>query len=265
MISITSCKLFRASTRKGKILAALGDPTNVELVTQLQSHLDEDSIVYSEPDNVPSNVSDEGVDDKSSGSSGGTSSGPSGGSSSPSSGGSPSSSGGGLPGMFTDEPEGSDVSDEAGEIDSSGSEPSDDSGSEPEPSDEGDPVDSATSAEGTTINAAYSALSENDIHLLPKRILPSLNSRDDTQGVERCNIQNENELWVYYNDKVNLNNIMTAVVEHLNAASYSCLQFNRLARTDNAIVFQVDIQTSQAVVAPIDKAKTKEQPGSLNG
>ena len=48
----------------------------------------------------------------------------------------------------------------------------------------------------------------------------------------------------YYDDKINLNNVMGPVLELLNAASYTYLQFNRLARTDNAIVFQVELMSS---------------------
>lgn len=71
-----------------------------------------------------------------------------------------------------------------------------------------------------------------------------LNAKDDTAGVSRIIVKN-NELWIYYEDKINLNNVMTPVIEILNAANYSYLEFNRLARTDNAIVFEITTVVDQ--------------------
>lgn len=65
----------------------------------------------------------------------------------------------------------------------------------------------------------------------------SLNSREDTHGVSRI-AEKENEVWIYYKDDINLNNIMTEVIEYMMISGYSSLEFNRLARSDNAIVFQ---------------------------
>ena len=42
MKAIYSCKLYKASKRKDKIRAAIADPLNTELVTQLRSYLDDD-------------------------------------------------------------------------------------------------------------------------------------------------------------------------------------------------------------------------------
>ena len=65
-----------------------------------------------------------------------------------------------------------------------------------------------------------------------------LNASEETAGVNRILVKGE-ELWIYYEDKKNLNNIMGPAIECLNSANYSYLEFNRLARTDNAIVFQI--------------------------
>lgn len=80
----------------------------------------------------------------------------------------------------------------------------------------------------------------DDISNEIKDITGILNSREDTQGVSRIGKQDKPdapELWIYYNDSINLNNVMSSVIELLNASNYNYLQFNRLARSDNAIVF----------------------------
>lgn len=66
----------------------------------------------------------------------------------------------------------------------------------------------------------------------------SLNSREDTKGVSRVSIKDD-ELWVYYEDKINLNSVMEPAIQLLDASGYTHLEFNRLARTKNAIVFDV--------------------------
>lgn len=66
----------------------------------------------------------------------------------------------------------------------------------------------------------------------------TLNAREDTQGVSRVTLQ-DRELWIYYQDKINLNNVMEPAIAVLNAANFNHLEFNRLARTQNAIVFDI--------------------------
>lgn len=67
-----------------------------------------------------------------------------------------------------------------------------------------------------------------------------LESDESTAGVSRISVREDaNELWIYYQDRVNLNKIMSDVVEALHRSAYSSLEFNRLARTDNAIVFEL--------------------------
>ena len=63
----------------------------------------------------------------------------------------------------------------------------------------------------------------------------SLNDNEDTAGVSRTAIKDD-ELWVYYEDSINLNKVMASAIETLNTLGYG-LEFNRLARSDNAIVF----------------------------
>lgn len=81
------------------------------------------------------------------------------------------------------------------------------------------------------------------VNILPIDVIKgTLNHKEETSGVSR--IENKDkELWIYYNDDVNLNNIMTDVIELLNNTGYTYLSFNRLARANNAIVFEVSNNT----------------------
>lgn len=71
-----------------------------------------------------------------------------------------------------------------------------------------------------------------DLNLLKN----TLNSRKETAGVIRI-AEKENEIWIYYNDDINLNDIMVDVIESITASDTPPAEFNRLARSDNAIVF----------------------------
>lgn len=71
----------------------------------------------------------------------------------------------------------------------------------------------------------------------------TLNHSSDTAGVARIEVKNH-ELWIYYSDETNLNSIMTDVIESLNNVGYTYLSFNRLARSNNAIVFEIAQSTN---------------------
>ena len=79
----------------------------------------------------------------------------------------------------------------------------------------------------------------------------TLNSREETTGVTRI-AEKENEIWIYYNDDTNLNEIMTDVIEYLMNNGYESFEFNRLARSDNAIVFVMEKST------PVDLVSVEE-------
>lgn len=74
----------------------------------------------------------------------------------------------------------------------------------------------------------------------------TLNSRQDTSGVIRITVKDD-EMWLYYNDSINLNTVMAQVIDIVSAAGYDYLEFNRLARSDNAIVFEINFDTAQEV------------------
>lgn len=65
-----------------------------------------------------------------------------------------------------------------------------------------------------------------------------LNSDVNTLGVSRVAIKC-GEFWAYYDDSVNLNSIMSAVIEKVDSLTNVGLEFNRLARSANAVVFQL--------------------------
>lgn len=81
-----------------------------------------------------------------------------------------------------------------------------------------------------------------DTKSLTDSIKTTLNDNAETKGVSRASIKDD-ELWVYYEDSINLNKVMANVIETLNSLDYE-LEFNRLARSDNAIVFLVEIEES---------------------
>lgn len=80
----------------------------------------------------------------------------------------------------------------------------------------------------------------------------TLNSRQDTYGVIRTTVK-DNEMWLYYNDSINLNNVMAQVIDVVSNAGYNYLEFNRLARSDNAIVFEINNDVAQEVIKDDDE------------
>ena len=79
-----------------------------------------------------------------------------------------------------------------------------------------------------------------DTKSISDSVKTALNDNEDTVGVSRTAVKDD-ELWVYYEDSINLNKVMANVIETLNASNYG-LEFNRLARSDNAIVFLIDTE-----------------------
>lgn len=103
-------------------------------------------------------------------------------------------------------------------------------------------------------NASYDA----KLQLSPLEVAGILNSNSDTAGVMRTSV-NDNEFWIYYNDKLNLNNVMGPAIVLLDSSSHSQLRFNRLARSDNAIVFDIleqpEYESNKSITEVIDEQK----------
>ena len=228
--AILASKMFRSSPRKDNIRAALADPVNAPLVQQLSEYLDDSAKALNNgtyEDTEGMNVVGDDVDNSRPGTAGGGA-GPSGGG---------GSFGGGAGGDMGDDFEGGEFDENGDPVDSpdgeGGDEGSDDS--DAPPADEPEEVESAISIESNPVLASI------DIAPVPNELKSALNIREDTAGVERIIIKDidMSEFWIYYNDKVNLNNVMSPVIEFLNAANYHYLSFNRLARSDNAMVFDI--------------------------
>lgn len=210
---IYSCKMYKNSKNKDQIVATLQDPTNAELVVQLQSYLDpqyrkkkptkdNDNISDAQP-----KVDDNDIDDPDSVHQGTKS---------------------------TPDLSHSAASFSENHVDDLSMDPGYESGVD-EPKDLDDDVAQEPNNDDVTSSISASTAVET---LQPDSIKGLLNASNDTSGVNRILIKGE-ELWIYYEDKKNLNNIMGPAIELLNSANYTCLEFNRLARTDNAIVFQI--------------------------
>lgn len=242
MKSIYASKLYKASKRKEKIQAALLAPGNAELVMQLAEDLDEkyqtsnnlgikEEKKEDEPKEAKDNdfgdfVVDEDInpktdlmtmdDLKSPKPSGGHTSSPS----------NKESSSEERNESRLDEPS------SKGEPDLMPQSPGNEipSKSEDKPAEASTNVPEAEQIRATTLS---------DLTILKN----TFNSRQDLAGVSRMAIK-EGELWIYYNDSINLNNIMADVIEYLMASGYEEFEFNRLARSDNAMVFLVDLRTA---------------------
>jgi len=239
---IYSSKLYLTSNRQDKIHAAIQNPVNLELVQQVAAYLDDDSkkdlkqaIEEKEikPDqnleSVAAPEANENVFDTPDFGSGF-------GSGSAFSGGGHSSGGfsGGNGNVFDDFS--SEVSE--GDMPEGGDsapapESSEPSAPAPESSEPSEPVEETTEITGVDeIDSKDSAVLQSGI------IKKLLNDQEDTSGVVRVDID-DTETWIYYNDKVNLNDIFDNVIALLKDYKYDMLKFSRLARTDNAVVFDI--------------------------
>ena len=115
--------------------------------------------------------------------------------------------------------------------------------SEDEPSEpaEGAPTD--TGSVDTKMEAATdidNGIEDNgiqDTKSIADSVKAALNDNTETAGVSRTAVKDD-EIWVYYEDSINLNKVMASAIETLNTLGY-WLEFNRLARSDNAIVFLI--------------------------
>ena len=226
--SIFSSKLFAVSSRKAEIRAAASNPINQNLMQQLSTALDKsyqkaEYLLDEEDQEKLRQEQTESVESK------------------------------------VDETEESEVTEEPGAEPKEHSAPpakssnlhskfkeaeknmSEDEPSEPTegaPTDTGS-VDTKTEA-ATDIDTGIddSDMDDNgiqDTKSIADSVKATLNDNTETAGVSRTAVKDD-ELWVYYEDSINLNKVMASAIETLNTLGYG-LEFNRLARSDNAIVF----------------------------
>lgn len=240
---IYSSKVYVTSTRKDKIHAAINDPINVELVRQLSDYLDDEGKIE-----LKQALGAEKRAEQSSGSDSGA--GASGGSSSGGSSPAPMSSGHSFTG---------DLMSDFGDDELADVEPMEDPEAdalEPiaeEPAAEPTEAEAATVVEGQPITATTVTVwtAADDISAKSETIKGTLNSREDTKGVNRLQVKDD-ELWIYFNDDENLNDKMISVIETLNSVGYTCLAFSRLARSNNAIVFDINYVTVEPIKTVVE-------------
>lgn len=240
---ITASKLYKASSRKKKILAAMSDPINLELVQQLDEYIGDEykpMLKPAEPD-VTEVEPTESESTPDIGRHSPIRSVPSG------------SGGGKLSERFGDD------LDAEGEAMFDATNPDDDwdEDSTSGTADEATPNSSTKPkakkkivAETTSVNPCAGV--HASIDQLAGELKGTLNARSSTAGVIRVAVKDD-ELWLYYNDSINLNNVMPTVIDLLNAAGYNYLLFNRLARTDNAMVFTLALNDTATVVGDEDE------------
>lgn len=208
--------MYKSSTRKSKIQAALSNPVNQPLVTQLRSYLDDEyrKEEILEPDiemkkGKGSPVKDEHIDESSK--------------------------------------DGKKVIDDNTKFSNPNGDKED---TDVEDADKG----SNSSEDDNNVNSSKKCAIRSSIDL--DSLKGTMNAVSDTCGVQRVKIdEDKKELWVYYNDDINLNDIMTPLIELLESSSYNYLIFNRLARSGNAVVFEISST----------KVDTLESPKSVEG
>ena len=231
--AIYACKLYRASDRKDKIQAAFENPINSELVSQLSKALDEE---YKKPELLIKNYEEKKArkEQEAAQESQDTDLGTD---IDPTEGHSPEDMSAARPHRSSPP-----VSDTNSNDDST--ESSEDSSSlDDETTTGSESVEESTNIQGTTVLGSLPREKFQDMKQVAEQLKNMLNFKDSTQGVSRI-LAKEDELWIYYNDDVNLNNVMDNVITTLNISGYDYLEFNRLARSDNAIVFQIMFRDS---------------------
>jgi hypothetical protein len=217
-----ACKMYKSSTRKSKIQAALSNPVNQPLVTQLRSYLDDEyrKEEILEPDiemkkGKGSPVKDEHIDESSK--------------------------------------DGKKLIDDKKVIDDNTKFSNPNGGKEDIDVEDAD-KDNNSSEDDNNVNSSKKCAIRSSIDL--DSLKGTMNAVSDTCGVQRVKIdEDKKELWVYYNDDINLNDIMTPLIELLESSSYNYLIFNRLARSGNAVVFEISST----------KVDTLESPKSVEG
>lgn len=239
--AIMASKMFKASPRQKEILAAIDSEDNVELVQQLDEYLDDEYQILKQAsetqfsEETSETIEDTpDIDDTSDSS--------------------PSRTSGPAPAKFTPNNESlmDKHGDELEELENDIPDELENSSDEPEKKEE---PNASVQAKGKPIVADTIVNPFVDLYAslngIANEIKGTLNARQDTIGVNRVQIKND-ELWIYYNDDINLNNVMANVINLLNIANYKYFEFNRLARTDNAIVFTISVEKSDLTAGEIN-------------
>lgn len=208
MNEIYSSIIFRASRRKASILASMSNPINKELIEQISEVCDTPD---SEQDSPRPKKASRFTITKS---------------------------------TKSDQAEESNSEDDATGEDSkkldtadSESDSSTDTDSNSAESGNSDSTDQRSEVDTTRKSDNENSI-DSSIHMqsVPvKNLQTILNSTELTSGV-RDVYDSSDDLWIYYNDTINLNSVMDNVISSMRTLLPDVM-FNRLARTSNAIVF----------------------------
>lgn len=253
MSLIMSSELFKSSKNKSKILSTISNPINKELVKQLESYVkvsdlteDDNSEDSKHEDSTESNSSSlETNTDKSSSEDTQNS----------------EQTNTSKPASFV--PNDSSDKSETNDNEEDGSEGSDDdNNADDKRSDDSDSNDVNESTSINKVQIKSSTYVTADIVAKAVNELPgALNLSDDTKGVDyaafKTNANNANEVWIYYDSEVDVSKILNNVVTYLLSSGYYYLQFNRVSRDDNALVFVVNWVSSYFNVKSVTDAEEK--------
>lgn len=220
MSAILQSTIFKGSKNKAAILAAINDPINRELIQQVDSFTSKvespEGEVLDEVDTQPSENSGEGM---SAGMGGGFSGG--------------GFSGGGDFGDFEGEGE---------EFEGEGSEGEEFEGSEGDlPDTESSDIDDTEEPEiesSTNIEANTYVTAER-VYTTVNEIPGTLNLLDTTKGAIQC-VLKDNAIWIYYDGEVDINSVLEGVTRTLMSKGYNFLEFDRVVRDKNAIVYTIN-------------------------
>lgn len=239
---IYASKLYLTSTRKDKIRAAINNMQNVELVQQLSDCLDDEDKELLEDAVKDKEKKLEQAQEKAQ----------------PAAEASPENEVPDERNVFSPSYSGGSFAPPSGGFDDFGGEgdvpdipdapdapPSDSPEPDAAPADE--PVQESTAIYGEVKADTDIVVPKYDIiDLETNAIKSTLNSRAETAGVQRVAIDDD-ELWIYYKDEANIGDMMVDVIEFLNASGYTSLAFSRLARSNNAIVFDINLSTQEPI------------------
>lgn len=248
-----SSELFKSSKNKSKILSTISNPINKELVKQLESYVkvsdlteDDSSEDSKHEDSTESNSpSLENTADASSSEDDKTT----------------EQTHTSKPASFA--PNYSSNKSETDDNEEADSEGSDgDNNDEDKSSDNSDSNDVNESTSTNKLQIKSSTYVTADIVAKAVNELPgALNLSDDTKGVDyaafKTNENNANEVWIYYDSEVDVSKILSNVVTYLLSSGYYYLQFNRVSRDDNALVFVVNWVSSYFNVKSVTDAEEK--------
>lgn len=245
--ALKASKIFKANPNKAKILAEVDKPENIELKQQLEEYLDDEFIALNRENILdqmrkenPDLEEPDAVEDEPAANPEPTVSRPTG---------SPSGPASFIPNDNMMDKHGDDLAaleDEAPVLETEPTEEDANASTKPK------------AAEPVTADTLVNPFVDFYATLkgIASEIKGTLNVRSETAGVNRVQLKND-ELWIYYNDDINLNNVMGNVIDLLGAANYDYLTFNRLARTDNAIVFEIMSENTAGGVAGVTISNEK--------